>query len=483
MSISLPAALAVMVFIYTLLFPSARLFGDPDIYWHLATGNWVLTQHQAPIADIFSYTILGRPWVDHEWLSELIMALVQSTFGLAGLRALMALLFAATIGIQARFLMGLMPPIYALLLTAISFISVLGHLIARPHVFTWLIITIWVIGLLKTNQKGWKPPYFLSLLMVLWANIHGGFILGLALIPFFGLNALLSCTKTERIEVIKSWMLFMILCTLCSIVTPYGWKSLALGPSLLAMRYTSQIIEWIPASGVDLLPIEIWLVIILGMAFFCRLKPSVATYLMLIALLHESLAHIRYVSIFGLIAPLLVAEPFKNGLAQIRNLQGGKSALDRFFTAWAMPTSKLNLALVTTALLALAAFTSPFQENRFSPAITPKQALEEIQSTGVTGNGLNHYNFGGYLIGKNIPVFIDGRADLYGDKDMGNYFDLTESVDGKKIAQELDDRKINWVLMRPNEKILLYLDQHPKEWKKVYMDDYCVAYVRIFAKP
>ena len=91
--------------------------------------------------------------------------------------------------------------------------------------------------------------------------------------------------------------------------------------------------------------------------------------------------------------------------------------------------------------------------------------------------------YGVYLIGKNIPVFIDGRADLYGDKDMGNYFDLTESVDGKKIAQELDDRKINWVLMRPNEKILLYLDQHPKEWKKVYMDDYCVAYVRIFAKP
>jgi len=96
---------------------------------------------------------------------------------------------------------------------------------------------------------------------------------------------------------------------------------------------------------------------------------------------------------------------------------------------------------------------------------------------GAKGHVLNQYSFGGYLIDRGIPVFIDGRADLYGDRHMGAYLDGVESGQPEKIRKVLDDFQIGWTLLHPDSATVRYLDQH-NEWRKVYADESAVVHIR-----
>ena len=476
---ALAAIIGLLAYLFVLASPGSYLFCDPDTLMHLSAGRWIFEHRLVPSFDPFSFNTAGKVWVDHEWLAQLLMFFAVHLDGLAGLRLLMAALLGITFAIELQFLIRRVPPIYALLFCALTCACLMGHLLARPHIFTWPIIALWFTKLFDSVEGSEsRPPYWLSLLLILWANLHGSFILGLATIPFFALEALMKVPKVERREVLKNWSIFFVIASCFSLATPYGFQGIAFGANLISSEYISRIIEWAPTSGTNLHPIEFWLLLILSLSLFGKLKLSLARLLLLLGLLHEAFAHVRYVSIFGLVAPLILAVPFNHFYQAIQLKQGSASRVDLFFARLCKPINRsllLGLALLAVFAAGIAQYA---QENASPETNAPLKALEAAKEQGASGHVLNYWNFGGFLISQNIPVFIDGRADLYGDKYVDQYFELTDSVAVDKIRTLLEENQIQWSILPPTEKIVLYLNTQ-KDWKRVYEDKNAVVHVKI----
>ena len=475
----LPFLLGIIVFTYSMSNMSSYVLSDPDTLMHIASGAWMLEHHQVPTIDPFSHNTAGLKWLAHEWLAQILMALSYSWGGFYGLRTLVGSLFAVTIAYQVHFLLNRMPAIYALFLSSLCFTSLLGHHLARPHIFTWPLLIIWLAGLLNSVEKGqWRAPYFLAPLMVLWANLHGSFILGLMTIPFFGLEAYLQASKDKKINTIQSWALFLALSCLFSLVTPFGLDGMLFGVNMVSAQFTSSIMEWAPAGGMSLMPIEYWILLLLSMGLLGYLRLPIVRLLLLCGFIHESLAHVRYISILGLATPLLIAKPFGDLYCAKRGIKNND--IDEF-GMWNDDGNhgRRFVALAFACLLAVPLITlgQSYQKNLLDSVTAPEAAIEFAQQNGLRGNALNFYNMGGYLIFKNIPVFIDGRADLYGPSKVKEYFSILEVENALTINKVLADHEISWTIFPPKEKIVLFLDSSP-EWKRVYEDQYAVIHVR-----
>lgn len=475
--ISLPLLTGLAIFFFIIASPENHLFLDPDTYLHLASGNWILTHQAVPRVDIFSFNTLGQTWVDHEWLSQILMSLAFYVNGFAGVQILVGGFVAMTFGYQLRFLLARVPPMYALLFCALSFVSVMGHLIARPHIFSWPILVIWFASLFKAIEKHDLPPYKLAPLMILWANLHGSFILGLVCIPIFAFEALLQSDAHARKRVLMHWLLFAIASLLFSVCTPYTWRGLLFAKGLMGTEHLSKILEWMPPSGIDFIPLVLWGLLILGMAYFGFLRLTIARFILLLGIFYESLLHVRYISILGLITPLIIALPF--GLAYAERFQSrGKSLkLDSMFEKMSIPNTRKSFVIIITIAFAIALWILSVRPNLPFVTITPKAAVDVAMELPVKGRVLNFYNFGGYLIYRNIPVFIDGRADVYGDQYMGQYFEMTQTENLEKLEGMLHQSEITWTLFPPNESIVKRLDQS-KYWQRSYTDDGAVIHTK-----
>ena len=474
---TLPFLFGAMVFAYSMSNFANYVLSDPDTFMHIASGWWMMEHHQVPSIDPFSYNTNGLKWIAHEWLAQIMMAISYDWAGFYGLRILVAGLFSLTIGYQLAFLLNRMPAIYAIFLSVLCFASLLGHHLARPHIFTWPILLIWLAVLInKVDEGHWKAPYYLTPLMVLWANLHGSFILGLMTIPFFGLEACLNAEKDHKKKTLGSWVLFLILSFSCSLITPYGVEGILFGTHLVSAQFTSSIIEWVPASGYSLLPIEYWVILIIFMGLTGYLRLPVIRILLLVGFIHESLAHVRYISILGLVTPLLIAKSFGDLYRQKHATINPERIQWNDWFSTDNVGKRVTIFTCVLIVLALTIFAARmYQQNILDPVTAPEAAIEYAKTEGLNGNVLNYYNMGGYLIYKQIPVIIDGRADLYGQSKIDEYFSILNLENESNINSYLSDHQISWTIFPPAEKIVLYLNSQPK-WQKVYEDKYAVIH-------
>jgi hypothetical protein len=477
LGISWPLLVALTVCIGFLSSMTSMSLADPDTHLHLATGYWIF-QHQAvPSVDPFSYTRGGAPWIAHEWLAQCLLAATHQAGGWTGLVLLTVTSFALTLAYVMRFLLCRMPPIYALLFTALAFSTLFTHLLARPHVLAWPMLAVWAGSLLKASERNQSPPWWLLGLMVLWANLHGSFTLGLALVLPIALEAVLNSPRTSRWGTLKSWGVFFGLSVLAAGITPAGWKGIWFTFQVLNLKYLKSIGEWMPANSITLIPLELWLAALLGLALTGYLRLPVIRLLLVLGLLHQALAHGRYISLFGLLTPLLIATPFGKLYPTLSAGQPQASALDRFFDRLAAPAKPLSMAIAVVLVVITAVVTGQAGRHVPDPANTPIAAVDAALQAGAVGHVLNADNFGGYLMSRGIPVFIDGRADLYGDQHMAAYIGAVASNKADKIQKTLDDFNIAWTLISPNSPAVLYLNTHA-DWRKIYEDETAVVHLR-----
>lgn len=475
--ISWPLLVAVAVCIGLLSYTTTQTLKDADTYLHLTTGYWIFQHQTVPSVDPYSYTLGGAPWIVHEWLSQCLLAATHHLGGWTGLVVLTVTSFALTLAYLLRFLLPRMPPIYALFFTALASSVLVTHLLARPHVLAWPILAVWVGSLINASEKNQSPPWWLLGLMVLWANLHGSFTLGLALVLPIALEAVLNSPRASRWETLRSWGFFFCLSLLAAMMTPAGWKGLWFTYHTVNLKHLNNIGEWMPASFIGFNPLELWLMALLGLALTGYLRLPVIRLLLVLGLLHQALAHGRYISLFGMLTPILIATPFGKLYPTLSAGKSQVSTLDRFFDKLAAPAKPMTVAIAVVLVLSTGFVTGQLGKHRPDAAITPKAAVDAAIQAGATGHVLNGYGFGGYLIYRGIPVFIDGRADLYGDQHMGVYLDALESNKPEKIQKTLDDFKISWTLLPPNSSTLLYLNTRP-DWKKIYEDDIAVVHLR-----
>jgi hypothetical protein len=466
--VSLPLAIGLVVFAATLGWASHLLY-DPDVYLHVVVGRWIIAHHAVPHYDLFSYSMRGAPWVLHEWLAEVIMALLHDWLGWAGLVLMAAFCFAAAAALLQRALMNYLGPAHALIGTAMAAGLCFTHLLARPHAFSLPLMVAWVAMLVAAEVRGRAPPLLGCLLMALWANLHSGYIIGLMIAALFAAEAVFDAPdRHAAIRAARDWAIFGVLAVLASLATPNGIAGLALPFDLIRMNFgLSYIAEWQSPNFQIANPLEPWLMLVLLGALTLGVRVPVTRVVILFVLLHMTLQHQRLAEVLGLVAPLL----FAPALAPQVN-RYPIPWLDQWLAGFAQRASAGGLVFAGIVLLAVSAATARIGVENDEGPFGPRAALAAAAANGAAGQVFNDINFGDYLIytGAAAP-FIDGRIDMYGDTLLKRYAAAGEFP---KLVAEYG---IGWALLTPNNTHVPLLDNLPG-WRRIYTDKIAVVYLR-----
>ena len=465
-------------FIRAVAQPTA-LLNDPDTYLHIAAGRWMLAHAALPVHDPFSHSMAGATWVPHEWLAEIVLASVYGAAGWNGLVLLTAAAFAASLALLTRFLLRYAEPFSVLIAAALGGALGLGHLLARPHLLALPALVIWSGGLFAARDTGSAPPFRLLPVMVLWANLHGSFMFGLTLALFLGAEARFS--PGRRKGEARRWGVFGLLACGAALLTPNGVAGVFEPLRLMAMpALQASFAEWLSPNFQKFQPLEIWLLGMIALGLATGVKLPLWRLLLLLALCHMALGHVRHAELLGLVGPLVVAASLGPQIAaRIRSVPS--SALGRGAVRLALPAAApaVALVLVITLAVSLGLLLRPIE--RGDDPVTPATALAAAARLGLDGPVFNSEAFGGYLTFSGIPTFIDGRAELYGNAFLDRYL-AAEGGDEHALTALLDRYGITWTLLTPQQAAASRLDSLP-EWRRVHTDAHAVVHARIAAQP
>lgn len=474
------AGILLTIFIF-----SIRPITDNDLWWHLAAGKYMVENQKILESDPFSYTNYGRVWIDHEWLSQIIFFFVHEGFGAPGLvvlKSLIVVLAFCVLYLRSRLHMGVLFSIITLYVAAsLSW----NAWLERPMIFTFLFISI-ILYLLDLYDKGATDRLFLiPALMPLWANLHGGFILGILITLIYSIAYLFAGEKA------RSKKLFLIsgISVAISAVNPYTYHLL-----LYPFQYSYQnvhslfIQEW---QSPTFHAISVYEIVLLGaILVFAKSRATNTHILLTLAFAHFSLFAIRNISLFAMVVtPIVLAytekyliralgssEPEFNmvvlkeliGKAGLRS-EAKMSLLDRFLPVF------LYVIVILAFLVPL------FNYLLFGPAFDtsprgfPENAVRYLLEQKPEGNLFNLYGWGGYVIWRAYPqykVFIDGRADMYGDF-VYEYISVQRL--GSNWREIFEKYGVRVVLMPVDQPLDVLLKEAP-EWVEAYRDQTAVVY-------
>ena len=464
--VSLPLWVAAAIYALLLALGGKLLLTDPDVYWHIATAEWIVEHRAFPHVDMFSWTMPGAPWIAKEWLSQLLYAGAHAVAGWGGVVVLAAAAIAASFALLAHFLLQKLAPLPALTLVSAGFVLAAPHLTARPHALALPLMVVWAGVLMNAVDHRRTPPLALVPVMTLWANLHGSFTLGLALVAPLAFEAWWSAGAARR-ETALRWLRFGALALLAACVTPYGaepilvaWRMLGLGQIL------SLVNEWQPQNFGRIGGFEACLLLGLGFAVYRGIVLPPLRIVLLLGLLHMALAQGRAAEILALLAPLVLAAPLAKQI-------GGAGVSN---PAAAPP---MRGALLLSVAVALVAGTFAYASvHRFEPHMrgSPVAAVTALKKLNLT-RVFNDYDFGGYLIANGVAPFIDGRTELYGEKFFVDHNAASGLMEPENLFRLLDEYKIEATLMRTQSAATKLLD-HIDGWQKVYADDIATIHLR-----
>ena len=460
---------------------STRSVSDPDVWWHLKTGQLIAQSRTVPHTDSFSFTRAGYPWVAHEWLTELFIYGAYRISGWGGLIVMFALTVSATF-----FLVYLRstPDPYSsgviVLLGAWATAPVWG---VRPQVVSMLITSLWFL-LLERSERNPHLLWWTLPLIVLWVNLHAGFALGLALLLLFLAGEFLEQftssrpSNSPRLRALAVTFLFDLLLVP---LNPNGAK-MYLYPvdTLRSDAMPKYIAEWASPNfhHAEYIPFLILLLATMASLAWSRLRVRPRDILLLMVSTFAGLSSIRLIPLFVLVAVPILSR------SMVRRVPSGRSLnLPQGSTVSRAPLPYAGL-LNALILFALAVFVG-FQINgvvqrqpRVEVQRFPAGAVAYLQGHPPAGALFNLYDWGGYLIWKlnpKTPVFIDGRADLYGESLMQEF---ANTYDLKGNWQEaLQMWRIGTVLVNPDSALAVALRNAPG-WEVGYSDSRAIVFQR-----
>ncbi len=453
----------VAVFVFAVSAFTAVL-GDGDTWSHLATGEWMLAHGAVPRVDPFSFSMPGAPWTAHEWLSEILMTLVFRCGGWSGVALLTAAAAAGAaliMGLRvARDLSGAALGVTVALGVALW----LPNLLARPHVLALPLAAAWTVGLLDARERQAAPSLWRAALMILWSNMHGGFVFGLALIGPFAVEAVAAAERGKRLAALRAWALFGLVATAAALINPYGLEALLFPFQLMSVENLSRISEWRAQDFSHIGPMEVALVLFLGFALTRPLTAPPVRVALIAGLLAMALKHARHAQLLGLVAPLLLARPIADAIGAARP-RGARAEVTR-----------VALTASFAAILAMGPLRLAEPIVRVDGPAAPISALAAVPPELRAKPVLNNYSFGGYLIWSGVRPFIDGRADMYGGAMLGLYRKLAAG-DPATVEETLRRYRIAWAIFAPDDEITAILDREPG-WRRYYADGVAVVHVR-----
>ena len=450
--------------VYVLLLLNGNaLLNDSDTLWQIAVGQWILDHGALPRVDIYSFSKPGEPWISSSWLAQVLYAVSYRLAGWTGPVVVAAGAIAATFALLVHFLARRIPATYAAVVALAAMVLSAPHFLARPHVLAMPVMIAWAYGLMMASERRQPPPFWLLPLIALWANLHGGFAFGLVLAGAFAIDALWNAEPWQRKRLALHWLGFGLGALAACCFTPYGWESILASRRILDLGELLRLIsEWAPADFSRLSAFELTILALIAGALYRGVKLSPPRIALVLGLLHMALSHGRNLEIFALLLPIVVLTPLSQQFALQPSWSGRMTPVPRAMLA-------IALAVATWAVAARQAYSPPKGD-------TPAAAVEAIKAHGLR-RVLNDRAFGGYLIWRQIPVFIDGRAELYGEKFTMAYYNALELKDVSQFLGLLEEHDIDSLLLRPGAPAASLLDRLGG-WRRVHADDVTVLYVR-----
>ena len=463
------------------------LLGDGDTGFHIRVGEFMLDTQSVPRHDIFSYRVPPLPWIAHEWLSEVIMALVHRAFGLTGVVLFFILLISFAYCLLFRMLRTYNGDILAdiaLLLLVIG--SSYLHWLARPHIFSILLLVIWYF-LLEAFRKEGKYGYLYPLpaLMLLWVNLHGGFVMGFLLAGIYlaattweyrtaeGREKELSGRRAKALGVV------ILACILVSLLNPYGYRLLVFPIQLISKKYLiDNVNEFLSPDFHLVLPFKYLLFLMIGIFAVStkRLDPGeLALVVIFTAMALYSYRHIPLYCI--IVAPILsrqisfLLDRTEGGIAC------GWKIRSRNVARIDSSTGGQVLIVIAVCVVILSAAAGKLAY-RFDDKIKPIAAVNFLKMEHLRGHMFNNDEFGDFLIYFASPpykVFIDGRLDMYDIENAKEYRKVADVGFGwEKVIEKYG---ISWIFFKADS-VLSRVLYGREDWRLIYADQVANIFVR-----
>ena len=458
---------------------------DPDFWWHLKTGQYVLQEHSLPAPDPFAYTTTmgstayaGEPRtryfnLTHEWLAQVLLYVVYRASGFGGVvlfRAGVLALVCAIVGLVAYWRSG---GFYRALAAAFASAGVVSAFAAdRPFVITFLLLVVTIAILEWAGREARPALWLLPPLLLIWANCHGGYFLGWVVLAAYSGEALL--LRWRKRPVPGDRMLWAVcgIAVALSGFNPNGFRIPQILGYYRGSYLTSRLLEWAPTPWWPPRWYSLLLFGAVAVFLLAGRRVRVVDWLLFTAFTVAALTAYRNVVLIGLLAPILI----------VSYLPDWKRGSPSWF--------EYSAAAAVIAGLAAGIAGGSFFQLRANPWKWPSGAADFLLAHQVTQPMFNSYEYGGYLMWRLWPrerVFIDGRA--LNESVFQDYARILYNHDdsgGKSAQQLLDQYGVQTIVMNGFEYVTgnvyklapALADPQQTEWKLVYSDAQAMVFLR-----
>jgi hypothetical protein len=470
-----------------------RVIPAYDLYWQLKTGELICSTRHVPRTDLLSYTAYGDPWYVQEWLSEVLFFGLWKSLGKESLILLRVAVIAAAFGLVLwRSLRRSGRPLVSVSVTLLAAWGAAYFFDSRPQMMTYLGTAALLLILDGYRAARWtRALWLLPPLLLIWANLHAGFFLGLVLLWTYLLADAAEWAAHREVSGSRLALqaVVTVVATAAPLLNPNGWLAYTY-PFLLqghdAMRNT--IGEWFSPDfhRPELKPFGVLLLAgIAALAFSVR-RRSLGDISIVLGLIYMSLDANRHGPLLAIAGAPIFAEHIgaacravETWVADRWRAATGVSIAPRevFGPPWQWAAVLVAGGLLIGALNVRAAdlpkgslFEACTQADAF-----PKAALDWMATQRIQGNVLNEYEWGGYCAWRWYPnrrVFIDGRAEVYFQHGFDDYYAIWMLQPG--WGDRLSQHRINWLLLSPTAG-LAGAALGTGEWVVVYRDEKAVV--------
>jgi hypothetical protein len=463
---------------------------DTDFWWHLKVGQYIAAHHAVPSRDFMSFTMLGHAWTDHEWLAELGIYGLFRVAGLWGPITFFAIAIAATFGfVYARMVRSRIQPVLALFVMAACFMASSASWGPRIQMLTLFFLATYMF-ILQSFQLTRNRRLFVLFpaLMLLWANVHGGFALGLVVLTVTlageWLNRLTrrpDCWTVDDLRVLAYALAGTFAAT---IVNPNGYRQLLYPLTfVLPNAYTNLIQE--SASPNFHMPVmmvfEALFLLLIGAALVGRPRLNWTHLFLVLAFTHLALSQVRNVAIWAVVIGPLVALCLQAAAPALRAHFSGLTYRRR-------PVRGRTGRILSLTLLCLMGVAYVVEGTHFVNATTLRQAETSSYPRGAVAYMRSHslpqrvfvsYSWGGYLLWNLFPRYrdyMDSRADtLYNNRILRGY--LQAYAGQAEWSSVLNRYAIGTALVERSAPLAQLLAESGN-WRLAYGDSAAVLYAR-----
>jgi hypothetical protein len=462
--------LYLIIVLLLILIMAVRTPLDTDMWWHLRAGEETMRSGEVYSVDTFSFTREGADWINHSWLSQVVMFLTFQSGSYYGISA-----WVGVCAVLSMFFVYLQMKGHPLLRSAVLlFAAVVSSVVwsPRPQIHTLVLFSLisYLLFKYRSTKKIGYLAWFLPI-FVLWGNLHGGYILGIILIgsvvvgEIFNKVIFMEFTDNLSWRQIGILSIFMVVGFLVVLVNPFGLDMWRIPFNTVGVETLQNLInEWASPDFHQVFQQPmLWMLLgVFGLIGLSRKSIDGAELLPLIAFSWAALIARRNFGPFAIIAAPIFSKYLTSLIDNWINTAKEKIKwIEKFLDKSSQSNEELkpgfknliNLVLISLLLVGVGWKIIDVNDKEFvqqaEEKFFPIAAVDWLETSELKGNMFNDYNWGGYLIWhlRDTPVFVDGRTDLFGDEILNDYINVFSGQ--FELGEFIEKYEIDFLLVKP----------------------------------